>query len=294
MDCMFSGETTTNEEHVLPRWMQRRFGLANQTYHLPNGTQIAYRNAKIPVSDAHNTTFGRIETRMAQGVATDQEIYLWAFKIHVGLIYKNAGLKVDIRAPDSPMFWSLDGFGNEIWLFRKLYEVWASGGSVSPNAFGSVIRMKALTPSPSFDFVHNLQTGVVFFQLGDEVIYVALYDQGRLATSNVPQQFEWARQRLSALPATEDITQAFYAQRVWACETSYFQYRSHQGINYVSTPTLFAAIPPMRWRDTRPSSEAELAVYCRSFGLKLERFNNGLGVAFSNLTSEEIRDLRER
>ena len=127
MKCLFSGEETSSEEHVVPRWMQRRFSLANQTYNLPNGTPIAYRNAKVPAAQAHNTKFGEIEDRLSRGVATLQEIYLWAFKIHVGLIHRSASLRIDIRSPSAPNFWKLEGFGQEIWLFQKLYAIWAAG-----------------------------------------------------------------------------------------------------------------------------------------------------------------------
>ena len=285
---MFSGEATSNDEHIVPRWMQRQFNLSNQTYHLPNGSKIKYKHAKIPVSDVHNTRFGVIENRLSQGLASLQEMYLWAFKIHIGLIYRSAGLRVDIRDPKSTTFWNPDDFSQEVWLFRQLYRVWAVEGDIHPNPFGTVFRAKALTSRSEFDFIHNMQSGVLFFQLGQEIIFVVLYDQGRVGRSNISAQIEGHRSRLATLPPQDRDEAAHVGQRVWACETAYFYYRARQGINFVSTDSSFHAIPPMIWRDSRPADEMELKLFCRSFGLKLEHFGGEVGNVFSNMTTEDI------
>lgn len=294
MDCMFSGDAATNEEHVLPRWMQKRFNLGDQTYNLPNGTTIQYKHAKVPVAQEHNSRFGSIEDRVARGVANPQELYLWAFKIHVGLIHRSSTLKVDIRSPSSPSFWDLKGFGQEIWLFQKLYAVWANNGDISPDPFGTVIHMKALTPQPCFDFIHNMQSGTLFFQLGDDVLFVVLYDQGLISRSNVRKSFEYSRQFIPTLPVEMQQDKAFVGQRVWACEAAYFHYRSRNGMSYISTDTSFHAIPPVSLPSTRPPEEAELAVFCRSFGLKLEHFGGEVNNVYSNLTADDILGLRQQ
>ena len=54
-ECMFSGEVADSEEHVIPRWLQRRFGLWEQEVLLPNQTTFRYANAKVPVK-AHTIT----------------------------------------------------------------------------------------------------------------------------------------------------------------------------------------------------------------------------------------------
>ncbi|WP_448166827.1 hypothetical protein [Burkholderia ambifaria] len=293
MDCMFSGEDTSNEEHVLPRWMQRRFSLSDQTYTLPNGTEIPYKHAKIPVAETHNSHFGTIEDRVSRGVATPQELYLWAFKVHVGLLYRSSTLKIDIRSPDSPSFWNLDGFGQEIWLFRTLYSIWAKNGHISPNPFGTVFRMKALTPKPTFDFIHNIQSGTLFFQLGDETLFIVLYDQARAITSNMPSHFEYHRKIIAGIPEHTRQDSAHVAQRVWACEAAYFHYRSRQGLSFLATDMNFQIIPPMSWASTRESNETEYRRFCRSFGLKLEHFGGEVGHQYSNLMPDDMRALSE-
>ena len=292
MQCMFSGNETSNDEHILPRWMQRRFNLGDETYNLPNGTTIKYKYAKIPVAAEHNARFGKIEDRISRGAATLQEIYLWAFKIHVGLIYKSSSLKVDIRSPASPSFWDVKDFGHEIWLFRALYSAWAKNGQITPNPFGSVIRMKALTPKPNFDLVHNLQSQTIFLQLGEEVLFVALYDHGRLAYSNIQKQFEHHRQRIQEMPVEKQMDHAVFTQRVWACESAYFHYRSRSGLSFTATKNDFHLLKPMSWPPTEPVEEEGLRDFCRSFGLKLEQYNGETRNTYSNLKREDIEELR--
>lgn len=293
MKCMFSGEETSTEEHVLPRWMQKRFGLKNQTYHIPNGTTLAYKNAKVPAAKDHNARFGKIEDRLSRGAATLQEIYLWAFKVHVGLIHRNASLKVDIRSPSSPYFWEIGEFGSEIWLFQRLYKVWSRGGRISPDPFGTVLRMKALTPTPSFDFVHNMQSGTLLFQLGNELIFVALYDKGLLASSNVANLYKYHQNAVSTAPAHRKTDIGWQAQRVWACETAYALYRARTGFSYIHSEDSFTAVPNLFRPSPRASKEIEYTLFCRSFGLKLETFGGEVGHHYSNLSPEDISRFRD-
>ncbi|WP_062584663.1 hypothetical protein [Rhizobium sp. Leaf311] len=291
MKCMFSGEETSTEEHVLPRWMQKRYGLNKETYNIPNGTTISYKNAVVPAAKEHNARFGKIEEKLSRGTATLQEIYLWAFKVHVGLIHRNASLKVDIRSPTSPFFWEVGDFGSEIWLFQRLYKTWSQKGEISPDPFGTVLRFKALTPNSSFDFVHNMQSGTMFFQLGNEVLFVALYDRGELASSNVSALYDYHRSVILAMSVQDQIDRAFTAQRVWACETAYFLYRARTGFGFVSGENSFTAIPSLYRPVSRPSDENEYATFCRSFGLKLERFGGEVGHHYSNLTREDLESI---
>lgn len=90
---MFSGELADDNEHVIPRWLQRRFNLWGQEVILPNETTFRYAKAKVAVRRKHNGTFGKIETRMAEGRFSLQEAYLWALKIHIGMMWLDSRLK---------------------------------------------------------------------------------------------------------------------------------------------------------------------------------------------------------
>src|SRR5690606_38764597 len=119
-DCLFSGEEANTEEHVIPMWLQRRLNLGNQTLYLPNGTRLPYKNAKIPAKDTHNSDSSLLENQISQGLYEPQELYLWAYKIHLGLIYRDATLRWDIRDPNAPTIFDRNDFQSDIFLFQRL------------------------------------------------------------------------------------------------------------------------------------------------------------------------------
>jgi hypothetical protein len=188
-ECIFSGEVPDNEEHVLPRWLQSRFNLWTETVTLPNATQLQYKFAKVPVRSSDNTRFGDIENSISRGQFEPQEVYLWALKIHTGMLFRDSTLSLDRSDPSSGTILDVDDFATEIRIFRWLYKIWDSGGTISPNPFGSVFVFDALTPKPEFDFIHNLVSGTVAFQLGDKFIYVSLWDQSDGLASNVMESW---------------------------------------------------------------------------------------------------------
>jgi hypothetical protein len=117
---MFSGETAETNEHVIPQWMQSRYNLHDQMVVIPNGTPLPYRYVKVPVASKHNAAFGNIENRISQGIYSPQEVYLWALKVHVGFLFRDATLKVDRSRQDSKTIWNIDDFSTEIEIFRTL------------------------------------------------------------------------------------------------------------------------------------------------------------------------------
>jgi hypothetical protein len=86
------------EEHVVPRWAQRRFGLYNQQFRLLNGTCIHYRELTIPCCLNCNAKYLKpIEDKMAKatlkgpaavGALGELTLFVWLGKIFYGLLYK--------------------------------------------------------------------------------------------------------------------------------------------------------------------------------------------------------------
>ncbi len=133
---MFSGETPENEEHIIPKWLQKRFSLYEQSLYIPNGTTLPYKFAKVPVKREHNNEFSKIENKISQGVFDLDEVYLWALKIHIGMLYRDSSLKADQKLPTSPTLLNIGDFASEIGFFRMLYDLWRKGGKTNPNPIG--------------------------------------------------------------------------------------------------------------------------------------------------------------
>jgi hypothetical protein len=288
-ECMFSGEEPDNEEHVIPRWLQSRYNLWTETLFIPNATRLQYRYVKVPVRSSDNTRFGEIENRISQGLYDPREVYLWALKIHIGLLFRDASLKFDRSIPDSPMIWDMSNFAAEVQAFRMHYGVWAANGKFDPNPLGTVHILDALTPEPEFDLVHDAWSGTVVVQLGDKLIYVSLWDQGDGYYANLLQSWHhYHEPNVHNAPAEQKARMAHAAHRVWACETSYWLWRQRRGFNFVASPDSFTLIPPLFRRQGKPSEEAQLGQFCRTFGLRLRKFTGEVGNHF-----ETVMDARD-
>lgn len=289
---MFSNAQADTVEHVIPKWLQRKFNLQEQSYHLPNGTTLKYKNAVAPASSEENAQFGKIEEKIANGSASHDEIYLWALKIHVGLIYISSNLKFDIRDPKSPKFWDANDFSKDIWLFRQLYKIWKNGGRTTPSPFGTVFKMKSLLPEDQFDLVHNLQSRTLLIKIGGEIIFVCFFDKGFLAKKNFNAKLEEHRSRIG--PKTENNQnyelECFTTQRVWACEASYVNYRLPKKFSFTITNNSFIS-PISSLVRLREENKNELESFCRSFGLILVQYNKNAANTYANITTDEYNDM---
>ena len=107
MDRCFVCDTVLNdenrtEEHIYPKWLQRKFNLYNQKISLLNGTFINYRNLKVPCCKECNVKMSaRIEKLMEQAVESGYEnfaginrniVFQWLNKLSYGMLYKEAML----------------------------------------------------------------------------------------------------------------------------------------------------------------------------------------------------------
>jgi len=274
LKCLFTGKETNSSEHVIPRWLQARFNLSNKTLVVPNGTTLKYQHHQVPADREANNRFGAIEERISRGVLDPAEVYLWALKIHIGCIYRDASLRFDIKDPASPFMLDVSDFSQEVWLFQQLYDVWAKGGKTDPSPFGSVFIVDSPHVKPDFDFMHCLVTGTIGIDIGDKFIFVVLWDQGDGMHANILKQWQWHAQRLSTLadPAEREA-HGFFAPHVWACESAYWLYRHRRGLSMMKTPTQIVLVPPAARREGRPHQEAEYRQVCRNFGLDLVTYN---------------------
>lgn len=104
-------ETNYSEEHVIPKWLQRKFDLWNSKLILLNGTSIKYKDLKIPCCKICNNTMSKkIENPIERGVSEGYEefikmdekiIFQWLNKISYGFLFKELSLRAQLSNPDS-------------------------------------------------------------------------------------------------------------------------------------------------------------------------------------------------
>lgn len=101
--------TTGHGEHVVPRWLQRRFNLFDERLTLLNGTQIPYRHLTVPCCEDCNNGFLRdLENGVIaildkpSGTLNDVDrltLARWLCKIFLGVLVKESSLAADRRSP---------------------------------------------------------------------------------------------------------------------------------------------------------------------------------------------------
>lgn len=273
--CFFTNDDADTEEHIIPRWIQKRFNLSNQNLMLPNGSQLKYKLAKIPASSSANNLFGKIEENISKKVFNYDEIYLWALKIHIGLIYRDSSLQWDIKDPSTSTILDANDFSQEIWIFQKLYSLWQRGGTTDPTPLGSVFIIDSLTPN-EFDFVHCLTTGTIGINTGDKFILVFLWDQGDGLKSNALEH--WRNHHYPTANnykgTPEEDSYSFLSHRIWACETAYWLYKNRRSFKFVLTDKKLTLIPPMIRPEPKKADEEQYKRICKNFGLDLIEYKD--------------------
>lgn len=99
------GRRNRADEHVVPKWVQKRYKLTDQQLHLLNGTTMPYRQLTIPCCFAcNNNHLQPLERRISRAVfagpsavrALDHhDLFLWLGKIFYGLLYRQLFLPWD-------------------------------------------------------------------------------------------------------------------------------------------------------------------------------------------------------
>jgi hypothetical protein len=108
-NCFLCGtdlhENNRSQEHVIPKWIQRRFNLWNQKIILLNGSSIDYRYLTIPCcKNCNNKYLKRLEDKLINAIDSGFDslkkldrniIFYWLGKIYFGLMYKELFLHLN-------------------------------------------------------------------------------------------------------------------------------------------------------------------------------------------------------
>jgi hypothetical protein len=100
----------------------------------------------------NNEVFGKLETRVERGVATDSDVWKWANKIHYGLTMKDKMLAWDRRNPRYKIG-EVIRWDDPIQRARLFLHAVAGDFRTDPDPFGSVFRFNFKTSEP-FRFAH--------------------------------------------------------------------------------------------------------------------------------------------
>lgn len=141
--CVFCGDVGDTEEHTIPQWMHRLYGIKQESLRLRNGTQIRYLRQKVPACrDCNNVRFAKIEERISIDDASVPDLYVWASKIHWGLNLKDSFLPDARHNPSAGTILTHDEAVRGLQFLPDVFRGYGSAGfTMYPNPLGTVIKV---------------------------------------------------------------------------------------------------------------------------------------------------------
>lgn len=189
-----AGSTPFNNEHVIPRWLLRRFDLFDRKITLPNGRVHTYGRYGVPCCRACNTFLGdRLETPVSQLLEGGHEavfarldgdavrlLFIW-----VTLIFLKTHLK-DRLLPVDPDPRNGAGMLDDAYDWREMHHLHAvarsvfTGAVVEPEAIGSMLFLVIDDDlaQDRFDWIDLTFDQTVALQVGEVGIIAVLNDSG--------------------------------------------------------------------------------------------------------------------
>jgi hypothetical protein len=211
-DCCFicgaqPGQVDFNDEHVIPRWILRRYGLFDRTINLPNGTSLRYDRYTVPCCEACNSLMGRqIEEPMRQIIeggydavtAFQKKNGILHFYVWVGLIFLKTHLKdrklaahLDRRKGSAAISDELKYNWAGLHYLHTLLRCFVTGAGIHSSALGSFVTIRVQPDSSgiSFDYGDLFQFQTMMIRL-DDFAFLAVFNDGGCAQLFLKQKLE--------------------------------------------------------------------------------------------------------
>lgn len=193
--CFLCGHSAADgavltREHIIPRWILHQHQLLDQTLHLLNGQQFAYRKLTTPTCTDCNHALGQVEGRLQRGFRSrdiawlrspegEDDLILLASKIYLGLRSKQLAM-VDHRNArpvilDGEQVKTADPYINYMLQIVR-YRTTISGAHARPTHLPAT-ALAFLSASEEFQFMDD-NLGDLLFRINGVTVLVSLLDCG--------------------------------------------------------------------------------------------------------------------
>jgi hypothetical protein len=190
-------EKEFNDEHVIPDWILRKYGLHSKEIRLPNSETIKYAQYKVPCCSDCNTLLGKtIETPLSEIIEKGYSLVYDYIKSEgykllfnwLALIFFKTNLRttkfrffLDKRKPDLKIsdFIHWESIHHIHCIVRSFY----TGAKLGPGVLGSFLLVPMRNdPYESFDYGDNLDGKGIMIKLGEIGLIAILNDSGASLT----------------------------------------------------------------------------------------------------------------
>lgn len=206
-----------NNEHILPRWVLKRFGLFDKRIVVGNGAGMRYGSYTLPCCTECNTLLGEgleqpvrdlVDSLQTPRQVTSDE--LWLLFRWLCLILAKTHLK-DALVPVSPDPRSGLGQVGDVHDFAALHHAHCiarsiyTGAAVERAVVGSIllVDVKIGPEDDPFDFADSIATNTMLLRMGSLGIVVVFDDCGAVASKSRSVFLDRVHGRLSAVQLRE-------------------------------------------------------------------------------------------
>jgi hypothetical protein len=196
-----------NDEHVIPRWLLRRYDLFASTIRLPNDTNIRYDRYTVPCCTACNSLMGRVIEEPVRALveggydavrAHQEQHGILLFYVWMGLIFLKTHLKdrklrahLDAREGVAPIADELQYDWPGLHYLHTLVRCFATNAGIHGSALGSfvAIRVQDEGPKSAFDFGDLYAAQSVMLRMR-EFAFLAAFNDGGASALFLKQRLE--------------------------------------------------------------------------------------------------------
>lgn len=257
-NCFICGNPATSVEHIIPKWLQRKFNLWDAKIEISNLTTVTYKQLVVPAcKSCNNEIYGKLEDRVRKNEADEKDIWRWANKIHFGLRLKDTFLDFDRKNPGRKIG---DVFNSTDYLeqSRHFLHCITNDFTCYPDPFGSVFKFD-LKKEENFNLIHIINSSSIYICIGS-IVYIVFVKDGQILKKDdigIRDDFK----RISSQKCDIGDTLFFYAQCIYYFEQYTYSNPivfSEKGITKLGQATL---------REEKPLDKELFRAICNRFGI---------------------------
>lgn len=184
----FLDDDNKTEEHVFPKWLQKKFKLWDQELGLVNRTKIKYRDLRIPCcKECNNNLLSGLEIEIKNSLElgydnfillNEFKVFKWISKIFLGIIFKELYLPLDRKNPNSQKI-----MDEELLRKYRILHLWLQLDIQDTKGFcpGSIFIFKSQKPTEikkQFDLIDDTLNGVICIRMADIFLVADFLENG--------------------------------------------------------------------------------------------------------------------
>jgi len=298
-DCCFicgakKSTKSFNDEHVIPDWVLKKYGLIVDKITLPNQHKFNYGRYKVPCCKNCNSTLGEVyekplsklfskppEEVINQIIGSEelrQKIFIWLnlifLKTHLKdkELRRNLDKRIDEGSIADQYCWE------EIHHIHCISRVHYSKAIIEPNVFGSIVIFKVENSNDkSYDYIDSPAGKTVMIQLG-QICIVSVLNDACACQSIMKDKFEKMYGNLSTFQIKEIVSHFNYLNLNLKTRPIF------KSIIEMDLTYRIIAETPELWYLT--ATDERIAYYGKFLRFYLE--NNNEGIEFDEETLKEI------